>query len=109
MHMILKECKCVLFYIDDIIVYGRSREDHLVNLRAVLKRLSDAGLRLNHKCVFDVAELTFLGHVVSAKGLFPLTSSIEAITKAPSPTNMNELRSLLGLAGFYSIVHPAFF
>lgn len=108
MHMILKGCKCVLFYIDDIIVYGRSREDHLGNLRAVLQRLSDAGLRLNNKCVFDVAELTFLGHVVSAKGLFPLMSSIEAITKAPSPTNINELRSLLGLAGFYSKFIPHF-
>lgn len=57
---------------------------------------------LNHRCVFDVAELAFLGHVFSGKGLFPLMSSIEKTTKAPSPTNISELCSLLGLAGFFS-------
>lgn len=63
----LKGGESVLFSIDNMTVCAPSREDHLHNLRAVFKRLSDAGLRLNRKCVFDVAELTFFGHVVSAK------------------------------------------
>lgn len=108
MHLILKGCKGVLFYIDDIIVYGRSREDHLSNLRIVLQRHSKAGLKLNQKCVFDVTELTFLGHVVNGKGLFPLASSIQAMKEAPAPSNINELHSLLGLAGFYSKFVPHF-
>lgn len=70
------------------------------------RALSQAGLKLNHKCVFDVPKLTFLGHVVSGEGLFPLSSAIEAITKAPTPSNISELRSLLGLAGFYSKFIP---
>ncbi|XP_064482545.1 uncharacterized protein K02A2.6-like [Ornithodoros turicata] len=90
------------FSSDDIIVYGHSQEEHDNNLRHVLKRLSAEGLKLNHKCVFDVVELTFLGHVVNAHGLLPQTSAIQALQRAPPPTDLKSLRSFLGLLGYYS-------
>ncbi|XP_064470125.1 uncharacterized protein K02A2.6-like [Ornithodoros turicata] len=102
MSLVLKGCKGVLFYIDDIIIYGRTEEEHQKNLYRVLQRLSAEGLKLNHKCVFDVSELSFLGHVVNCQGLLPQASAIEALQCAPAPTDLKSLRSFLGLAGYYS-------
>ncbi|XP_064479133.1 uncharacterized protein K02A2.6-like [Ornithodoros turicata] len=106
MSLLLQGCQGVLFYIDDIFVYGRTEQEHMDNLRAVLQRLSQEGLRLNHKCIFDVPELTFLGHTVSARGLSPLPSATEAIEKAPPPTDIKSPRSFLGLVSYYSKFIP---
>lgn len=59
MQEILKGCKGVLFYIDDIIVFGKTKNEHNRNLREVLHRIAEAGLQLNQKCVFAVKELSF--------------------------------------------------
>lgn len=56
----------MLFYIDDIIVFGKSREEHIVNLATVFRRIKEAGLKLNRKFVFDTQELAFLGHRITA-------------------------------------------
>lgn len=108
MTSILRGCKGVLCYIDDIIVYGKSAAEHSANLHDVLQCISAAGLRLNEKCLFNVQELTFLGHVVSHNGLSPLKSKVEAIVHAPAPTNTTELRSFLGLVSYYAKFVPHF-
>lgn len=107
MTSILRGCRGVLCYIDDI-VYGKTAAEHNANVHDVLQRISVAGLRLNDKCLFNVQELTFLGHVVSHNGLSPLKSKVEAVVHAPAPTNITELRSFLGLVSYYAKFMPHF-
>ena len=81
-------------YLDDILITGATEEEHLVNLEQVLKRFSDAGLRLKRsKCSFLAQSLTYLGHKITADGLCPLADKGRAIKEAPSPKNVAELRS----------------
>lgn len=72
MSTILHGCQGILFYLDDVVVFGKTQQEHLERLREVLQRISDAGLKLNNKCVFGVPELSFLGHKVSGVGIAPL-------------------------------------
>ncbi|XP_064463094.1 uncharacterized protein K02A2.6-like [Ornithodoros turicata] len=106
MSLVLQGCKGVLFYIDDIIIYGRTEEEHMQNVRAVLRRLASEGLKLNDKCLFNVSELPFLGHTVTSSGLLPQQTAVTAIEKAPPPKDLKSLRSFLGLAGYYSKFIP---
>ena len=96
-------------YIDDICVYGASREEHDSRLHAVLRRLNDLNLRLNiSKCIFCVSEIEFLGHVISASGIRPNTSNIRAIKEAPEPSNVHQVQHFLGLCAYYLRYLPDF-
>lgn len=106
MSSILKGCQGVLCYIDDVVVWGKTASEHDENLREVLKRISNAGLTLNEKCVFDVDQISFLGHVVSSEGIAPMHSKVEAVTQAAVPKDAPALRSFLGLAGYYARFVP---
>lgn len=75
-------------------------------MREVLRRIAKAGLQLNKKCAFEVQELSFLGHHVSAKGLRPLKSKVDAILCAQPPTDVVGLRSFLELLEYYSRFIP---
>ncbi|XP_064462347.1 uncharacterized protein K02A2.6-like [Ornithodoros turicata] len=99
---VLKDCSGVLHYLDDIIVHGKSEEEHARNLRQVLRCLSDAGLRLNEKCMFGVRELTFVGHTVAEGKVMPLEENVKAILEAPAPTDFRTLKSFLGMTGHYA-------
>lgn len=106
MAKILDGCSGVLFYIDDVIVFGKSAEEHLLNLKTVLQKVKDAGLKLNNKCLFDVPELSFLGHKVTAQGIAPLPEKVDSIINTPVPTDVAALRSFLGLVEYYSKFVP---
>lgn len=106
MAAILEGCKGVLFYLDDIIVFGKSREEHLERLRHVLQRIAEAGLKLNNKCVFDVPELSFLGHHVSGEGIAPLKQKLDVINATPIPTDTTQLRSFIRMVEYYSRFVP---
>ncbi|KAM7284680.1 uncharacterized protein ISCGN_001774 [Ixodes scapularis] len=106
MSFILKGCRGVLCYIDDVIVWGKTISEHQENLRLALRRISEAGLQLNDKCMFDVDQLSFLGRVVGKEGLAPLHSKVKAIVQAPVLKDVSALRSLLGLANYYSRFVP---
>ncbi|XP_070392639.1 uncharacterized protein [Dermacentor albipictus] len=101
MSQILQSCKNVVCYLDDILVWGRTKPEHDANLREVLLCISNSGMKLNEKCVF-VRELTFLGHKISAEGISPTESKVKAILNAPAPTDIKSLQSFLGLAGYYA-------
>lgn len=89
-------------YLDDIVVSGRTLEEHNKNLHLVLTRLQDAGLRLClDKCVFGKQTITYLGHELSAEGIRPTKEKVEAIRAVQVPKNIVELRSFLGLVNFY--------
>jgi len=91
-----------LVYIDDIIVMGRSFEEHLKNVAQVFQRLRMANLKLKPtKCRLFQERVTFLGHVISGKGIEPDPEKISCITTWPEPKNLTELRSFLGLVSYY--------
>ena len=88
--------------IDDILVSGRNDVEHLANLKAVLQALKDAGLTLKMpKCAF-MQPVTYCGYIVSKDGVKPMTQNVEAVYNAPSPTNITELRSFLGMVNYYN-------
>ena len=115
MDTILQGMDGVICYLDDILVSGRTEEEHLTNLRKVLERLQEHGIRAKRaKCTFLKTSVQYLGHVIGADGLHATDTKIEAIVNAPSPKNVTELRSYLGLLNYYgrfipnlaSLIHP---
>ncbi|GBG59049.1 hypothetical protein CBR_g24395 [Chara braunii] len=92
----------VLIYLDDILVYSRSLEEHVEHLCTVLERLLQAKYKANRdKCEFARQELEYLGHYVTSKDIRPLADKIEALRVWPEPTNTTDVRSFMGLAGYY--------
>ncbi|KAK9029043.1 hypothetical protein V6N11_026169 [Hibiscus sabdariffa] len=92
----------VVVFIDDILIYSRSKAEHVEHLRIVLQTLRDHRLYAKlSKCEFWLKKVTFLGHVVSAEGIQVDPSKIEAIVSWKQLKNVSEIRSFLGLAGYY--------
>ena len=104
MDLVLKgiQFKYVMVYIDDICIFSSSFEDHLAHLREVFTRLRKAKLKLHpKKCKFAVKEVHYLGHVLSQNGIKPNPDKVEAILSIPAPTKVKQLRSFLGMIGYY--------
>lgn len=94
-------------YLDDLLVTGKDEETHLKHLDDVLSRLREAGVKLHpSKCEFMKPSVEYLGHRIDKEGLHPITSKLDAIEKAPSPKNVEELRSFIGLLTYYSKFLP---
>ncbi|CAC5372111.1 unnamed protein product [Mytilus coruscus] len=94
---------------DDIIVYGCTQQEHDERLNKVLDRMREKGLRLNKdKCKFNMDKMTFMGHVLSAKGISPEKSKVEAVTSARNPKTASEVRSFLGLVNYCGRYIPDF-
>jgi hypothetical protein len=92
----------VVVFIDDILVYSNSHLEHEQHLRVVLQTLRENQLYAKlDKCEFWLEEVVFLGHVISAEGIFVDPRKVEAVLKWERPTNVTEIRSFLGLAGYY--------
>ncbi len=107
MDTLLQGMRGVSVYLDDILIAGDSIDDNLQNLEAVLQKLNDAGLRLNHsKCFFCHPSLEYLGHIISEHGIQPTSEKVSAIKEALPPTNLSELHAFLGLINYYSKFLP---
>ncbi|KAA0724940.1 Retrovirus-related Pol polyprotein from transposon 412 [Triplophysa tibetana] len=92
----------VIVYLDDIIVFGSTLEEHEERLLKVLDRLRECGLKVSiDKCQFCQSKVRYVGHIVSAAGVSPDPAKIEAVTKWKMPTDLKSLRSFLGFCGFY--------
>ena len=92
---------CIV-YLDDIIIYSDTKEEHLKRLEAVFQKLAAAGLKLKpSKCFFFREEIEYLGHVVSGKGISTNPKKDEAVTKWPTPKTVYDVRSFLGFVGYY--------
>lgn len=95
-------CHSLLLYLDDIIVFSSSVEDHVSRLDLVLDRLHKEGLKAKlEKCCFFRKEVQYLGHVITRDGVSTDPSKVSAICNWPRPTNVSELRSFLGFASYY--------
>jgi transposase InsO family protein len=107
LESLLGDLDDVQVFVDDILVTGKSKGAHTRNLRQVLQRLQEAGLRLNrNKCQFFQDSVEYLGHRIDETGLRPLDNKVAAVRKAPAPTDVSQLRSFLGMLTHYGRFMP---
>jgi hypothetical protein len=94
--------KFLKVFVDDLNVHSCSWDEHLLHLHMVLCTLRGVNLKLNpNKCSFAAKSITFLGHVVSKDGTRPDPGKIEAILHFPQPRTVTNVKSFLGLTGYY--------
>jgi hypothetical protein len=105
---LMEEClgdynlKICIIYLDDLIIFSNSFEQHLERLDLVLQRLHECNLKLSaDKCYFLNKREKFLGHVVTEEGIETDPDKINKVRDWPTPNNANELRSFLSFAGYY--------
>ena len=115
MDKILAGISNVTCYIDDILVWSRSREEHYAILEQVLRRLQEHNVRARlSKCTFLENSIDYLGHRIDEKGIHPSEEKVKSLKLAPIPTNVSELKAFLGLVNFHgkfmknlsSLLHP---
>lgn len=95
-------------FMDDILVYGTSMEQHDARLEKVLQRVESAGLKLNkEKCSLRQSQLRFLGHLIDQSGVRPDPDKVEAIHQLPPPENVQELKRVLGMVNYLGKFVPA--
>ena len=115
MDTILQRIPHAIFYIDDVLVTGKTEEEHIQNLAQVLHKLKEQGMQLKEaKCAFFQREVEYLGNRIDANGIYTAPSKLHTIQQAPSPRNITELRAFLGLLNYYgkfipnlsTLIHP---
>ena len=96
-------------YIDDILVFSDTVEEHMEHLRLVFQHLQGVGIKLHpQKCSLGCSTVPYPGHVISAQGIFPDPAKVTAVEKFPAPTNVGSVREFLGLASYYGHFVPNF-
>jgi hypothetical protein len=88
---------------DDVLIHGKTEEEHDARLNQALKRIENSGLKLNRaKCQFKQSQLKYFGHVISHDGIKPHEAKVKAINELPTPTNVSELRRAVGMLNYLS-------
>ena len=91
-----------LIYLDDVIVYSKTKEEHLTHLRAMLERFMEHGLKLKLlKCNFFCIEISYLGYKVLATRMEPGTEGLEGIAKITTPQTYTQVWKFLGATGYF--------
>jgi hypothetical protein len=94
--------KFVVVFIDDILVYSRSEEEHKEHLRLTLQKLLENRLYTKlSKCEFWMKQVAFLGHIISKGGISVDPSKVQDVLSWKAPTSVGNIRSFLGLSGYY--------
>lgn len=100
--VVLQGLEFCVGYLDDILIFSETKEEHVGHLRQIFERLREFGLVLNlEKCEFAKSEVEFLGHRISSEGATTLQKHVEAIQNFPKPTDLKEVQSFLGVVNFY--------
>ncbi|KFD47834.1 hypothetical protein M514_11314 [Trichuris suis] len=106
MEQLTSDLRGVAVYLDDILVSDNNAEEHIQNLRALLERLNEKGLRCKlEKCSFAQPSVEYLVHILSRPGVSK-GSKVDAVARMPPPTNVAHLRSFLGSVQFYGKFIP---
>jgi len=103
-NFVLKEYvdQFVIVYLDDILIFSKTREEHEEHIHKVLQALQDANLLVEpEKCQFEIQEVTFLGHIITPGNIRMDPDKISAIQGWKEPQNVKEVQSFLGLANYY--------
>ena len=91
-----------LIYLDDVIIFSKTEEEHLERMRVVFDRFHEHGLKLKpSKCEVFKTEINYLAHHVSKRGVLPSKKNLEAIARCPSPNTYTKVKSFVGLVGHY--------
>ena len=99
---ILKDFPFTIAYLDDIIIFSKTPQEHLSHICMVFKKLKSANLSMKKsKCSFFSKEIQYLGHILSATGIWPLPAKTHAIQNMTPPTTPKQVRAFLGLVGYY--------
>jgi hypothetical protein len=99
----------VMHFVDDVLVWGRTQEEHDLRLKALLKQINNSGFGFNPtKCEFGKNELVFLGHLVTGRTVKPDPSKVAIVRNFPVPQKVEEVRRLLGVATYISKFVPCF-
>jgi len=106
MSQMLESQDGVLCHADDILVFGRNKEEHDRRLHQVLQKAKEEGLTLNEKCEFGRDSMIFVGHTVTAAGIEPDPGKVKAIMNMPEPKNVTDVRRLLGMANYLAKFIP---
>jgi len=104
MSSVFKEMgdKFLKVFVDDLNIHSENWEDHLQHLGVALSKLREVNLKLNPStCCFATESIVFLGHVVSKEGTKPDPGKIDAVLLFPEPKTVTNVRSFLGLTGYY--------
>ena len=109
MNAVVADLENVKAYLDDLIVYSNTWQEHMSTLRSLFVRLQEAGLVINlAKSEFVHAQVVYLGHVVGGGRIAPVMAKVEAILKLPTPATRRELQRFLGMVGYYRRFCPNF-
>lgn len=93
--------------VDDILIHGRDQDEHDRRLEAVMSKIKEIGLRLNkEKCKFSKREVSYFGHLVGSYGVKPHPEKVKAIAELDSPSNVSELRTVLGMFNYLTKFVP---
>lgn len=104
---VLEGLPFIFVYLDDILIFSRSKEEHLEHLRAVFERLDKAGLTVNvAKCHFMQPSVPFLGYKIDKTGFTMTEAKRSALTNLQPPKTITDLRSILGMMNFYHDTYP---
>ena len=101
--MVLQDCRAfAMAYLDDIIIFSQTPEEHLKHIEIIFQKLKIAGLKpKGSKCDFFKSEIHYLGHLISDKGIQPLPEKLDTIGNMPHPQTPKEIKQFLGLTGYY--------
>ena len=99
---VLKDLPFAMAYLDDIIIYSSTPEEHLQHIKTVFEKLRHAKLSMKlSKCHFFTKEIQYLGHILGMEGIRPVPAKTEAIKAMHPPVNPKQVRAFLGLVGYY--------
>ena len=102
MTRVLKDLPFAMAYLDDVIIYSSTQEEHLQHIKTVFEKLCHAKLSMKlSKCHFFAKEIQYLGHILGMEGIRPVPAKTEAIKAMHPPVNPKQVRAFLGLVGYY--------
>ena len=108
MDLILQPCReYAAAYIDDIVIYSDSEEQHKIHVDQIIHEIKQAGLKINDKkCLFNRTSIDFLGFQISSHAISPVPTNVEVIQNMRKPANGKELRRFIGTMAFYQWMLP---